>query len=299
MTKNYCFTDIIASAVILLIGGAEAAHLYGVFPGGTLGKCCVLFAVLTALALAALTGAVFICRRSRPQDGTVTNTPWTKGEWILLAVFLTVVMTQLFYLFSGRSVYRQGDMTLETVGSFLECDGIYRTNPMTGNAYEAGLPRRIEILCLPTLYAMICRIFSARPETVIRQIIPPAALICCYAAYFCVGRSLFPKDRRRRLCFLAVTALLIWVGSYRYGMDGFGILYCGWRGTVWRNAVLIPYTFSLCLRRKYGHAFLCVLAEACIVWTLYGMGACLTVIAGMALIDFFRGKRKARKESKR
>ena len=35
-------------------------------------------------------------------------------------------------------------------------------------------------------------------------------------------------------------------------------------------------------------ALLCVIAEACLVWTLYGMGACLFAITGMAVLGFIR-----------
>lgn len=297
MAKKYCFTDIIVSAVILLIGASEAAHLYGVFLGGTLERCCILFIVLAALSLGLPAGAaVWIWRRGRTQLGE--NPPGTGKELILLAVFLILLVTQLLYMFSGRSVYRLGDITLETVASFLENGSIYQINPMTGNAYAAGMPNRIKILCLPSLYAMLSSLFSVEPGTMVWRVIPLAVLIGCYAAYFCLGSSLFPGDRCRQLCFLIITAILIWVGSYRYGMDGFGILYSGWRGVVWRNAVLIPYAVSLCLRKKYCHALLCALAEACIVWTLYGLGVCLPVIAGMALIDFFRKKLAARREDK-
>ena len=79
-------------------------------------------------------------------------------------------------------------------------------------------------------------------------------------------------------------------------MDGFNVLFAGWRGVSIRNAVLIPYTVSLCIRKKYLHALLCVLAEACIVWTHYGLGACLVVILGMALIQFLCESRKKREE---
>ena len=35
---------------------------------------------------------------------------------------------------------------------------------------------------------------------------------------------------------------------------------------------------------------LCILAEACIVWTLYGIGACLFVTMGMVLAEIVRKK---------
>lgn len=82
---------------------------------------------------------------------------------------------------------------------------------------------------------------------------------------------------------MVIVALLFWAGAYHYVMDGFGILYGGFKGTTIRNVVLMPYLLSLCLRRRWAAVFLCIAAEACIVWTLYGAGICLLTAAAMAL----------------
>lgn len=51
-----------------------------------------------------------------------------------------------------------------------------------------------------------------------------------------------------------------------------------------RAAVLLPYLLACLLERKYLGAVLCILAEACMVWTLYGAGVCLLVtVAWVAL----------------
>lgn len=68
------------------------------------------------------------------------------------------------------------------------------------------------------------------------------------------------------------------------GVDGFDIFYGGFRGVTIRAAVLLPYLFSCLFERKYLGAVLCILAEACMVWTLYGAGVCLLVtVAWVAL----------------
>ena len=84
-----------------------------------------------------------------------------------------------------------------------------------------------------------------------------------------------------------------------YGMDGFGVMHSGFRGVTIRAAILLPYTVGLVLRKKYKLLVLCVLAEACVVWTFYGLGACLLVSVGMLVTDYlikwFAG-RKGREE---
>ena len=134
------------------------------------------------------------------------------------------------------------------------------------------------------------------PEKLVLYVVPVLVLLCSYCAYLCLAGSLFPESRKKRLLFMATVALLLWVGSYRYGMDGFNLLFSGWRGVTLRNGILIPYTLALCLERKYICALLCVLAEACVVWTLYGLGACVVVIVGTALVQAWGDRRTAGKE---
>ncbi len=49
-----------------------------------------------------------------------------------------------------------------------------------------------------------------------------------------------------------------------------------------RAAVLLPYLLSCLMDRKYTGVILCILAEACIVWTLYGAGSLPACYCGMA-----------------
>ena len=80
------------------------------------------------------------------------------------------------------------------------------------------------------------------------------------------------------------------------GMDGFDIFYGGFRGVTIRAVVLLPYLIACLMERKYFGVILCVLAEACMVWTLYGAGVCLLVTLGWIvlhkLLSLFPGRRK-------
>lgn len=299
MRKRDSFADITVLFFIMVIGAAEAAHLFGVFFHRSVSVCTMIFGMLMVLAAVVLAFfTAFKVRktaaREQEREGRHRFSPC---ERLLLVLFAGMVVSQILFMIMGKNVYIQGDMTVETVTSFLETDAVYQVNPMTGRAYEGGLPSRIAILCLPTLYAALSSFFHVRPDILILYVVPVITLLCCYGAYSCLAESLFPDDRSRRLCFLIMIALLIWIGSYGYGMDGFGLLFSGWRGVTIRNTILIPYAVSLCLRRKYTYLPLCVLAELCIVWTLYGMGACLIVISGMTLTDFLKRRKRAGKEA--
>jgi membrane-bound ClpP family serine protease len=83
------------------------------------------------------------------------------------------------------------------------------------------------------------------------------------------------------------------------GVDGFDVFYGGFRGVTIRAAVLLPYLLSCLMDRKYTGVILCILAEACIVWTLYGAGVCLLVTVAWlilgALVSQFRKRWEKRK----
>lgn len=305
--KKNTFEDLLISGGIIIIGLAEAAHLAALLLELSFAECSRLLAGLAGAALAC--GAVlWLARRHRAaKAGTgalgrggiqPTEGRGDRPEMVLYGMFLAVAASQLIFICMGDTMYRERDMTVETVGSFLASDAVYQVDPMTGMPYLKGMPLRWKILCLPTLYGSLCRLTGLRPELVVWTIVPVAVLLGCYAAFAVLGKALFPESGRRRACFLLAVAVLLWVGAYGYGMDGFGVLCCGWRGTTIRNAMLLPWTLSLCIRKKWPGVLLCALAEACIVWTLYGLGASVAVAAGMALAQLCCGKMAAGGEGK-
>lgn len=290
MTRDYSIADLMPATAVVVIGIAECSHLCGILFSLPFHLCALITGVAMVgaiLVLAVLSFAVVGRRRREETEGKRKR---SGAEKLLTLLFAIIVLSQLVFILTNQSVYRCGDMTVETVGSFLETDALYRVNPMTGQAYEQGIPMRLKILCLPTLYGSLCRLLHLSPQLLVFRVAPVLTLAGCYGAYAALGRCLFGEDGKKRGVFLVAVALIIWAGSYLYGMDGFGILFSGWRGVTIRNLVLLPWVFSLCLRKKWILALLCVIAEACLVWTLYGMGACLFVIVGMAVLGFIRSR---------
>lgn len=284
MAEKYSVADMIPAMAVMIIGAAELAHLCGAFLHRPFHFCALVFGAAAA-AVVLLMGAVTLRVQGRKQREKKKG---TMAEWILLGLFLAVVATQLLFLLSNREIYRQGDMTVETVGSFLQTDAIYQVNPMTGQPYQQGIPSRLRILCLPTLYGALCSLLHLTPQLLVWRVSPIVTLIGCYGAYSALGNCLFSGNKRKKRAFLLTVSLLIWAGGYLYGMDGFGILYCGWRGVTIRNTVLLPWVVSLSLRRRWIPVILCIVAEACVVWTLYGMGACLFVALGLCVVERLR-----------
>lgn len=311
--------DRLITGLMTVVGMAEIAHLAAVFLARSFAGTVTLFVAGTVLlALVSLGICLWmypgLFGKKRAKRGSRakrrryssqrrhslqgSHSGWS-GEDItpflagVMLVFVLLVIYQIVTVVSGNSVYRSGDMTVETVESFLETDGIYQVNPLTGQGYELGVPLRIRILGLPTLYGIFCRIFGLRAVELVWRLVPLFVLFLCYLAFWTLAKALFveEKDREKRLLFLTITAAVICVGDYLYGMDGFGLLHCGYRGVTIRNMVLMPYTFGLALRHRWRSVFLCILAEACLVWTLYGMGACLLAALGMGAVRVWQKRR--------
>lgn len=279
MKKN-TFGDYLIIGEIAIIGLAEISHLTGVFLKRSFADCAMLLAILLCALL--ITGVGFLAVWWKDIFAESAGEPRVSGtEKLLYAMFALIVISQLIFIGMGNAIYRKGDMTVETVESFLTCDRIYQVNPMTGMPYTEGMPSRLKILCLPTLYGSLCKWTGLPPALVVQKIVPMAVLLGSYLSFSLLGRTLFAEDGRKRACFLLLVSLLLWVGSYRYGIEGFDLLCCGWRGVAVRGGVLLPWLVSLCLRRKWFGILLCAAAEGCIVWTLYGCGVCLAVAAGM------------------
>lgn len=192
-----------------------------------------------------------------------------------------------------------GDMTVETVNTFLRENAVYTVNPLTGTAYSMGMSFRLKILCLPTLYGAISRFTGMAPTDVVYRLIPCITLLLSYAAYESLGKVLFSQNSVKRRTFLLIVGILFSTGAYMPGVDGFDVFYGGFRGVTICALVLLPYLLSCLMDRRYMGVILCILAEACMVWTLYGAGVCLLVTVAWlilgALVSQFRKRWEKRK----
>ncbi len=301
MKNTLYWQDYILIGLLGLIGLAQGAHLSMVVLHCSLWQGTNLF--VAGIVAATILYGVFlgICfkKRCSAQAKKTEGKSGLRGQQIVFCVFGVMVLLQLIAIVANKAVYFKGDMTVETVNSFLETGRVYQVNPLTGQAYELGIPSRLKILCLPSLYAFICNIFKLDAIRVVWTIVPVVTLLAGYVAYSVLARLFFPENGVLRGCFLVLVALLFWVGDYKYCMDGFGVLHCGYRGVTIRSVILVPYMMSLVLRKKWILAVLCMIAEACIVWTLYGLGACVFVAVGLfAVSRVWKRKAKIQKEGK-
>lgn len=279
-TTDFSTADSMLIGGMMVIGLAEVAHVGTLVLEQSFSGCVKLF--LTGLVvLLLLAGAMIIINRKASEKiSFVAYKNVNKFAW----VFGLLVLIQILLLVTAHKTYLDGDMTVETVNSMLSTNGIYQVNPMTGQEYTKGIPMRLKILCLPTLYGILCELFGKSAIAVVWTLVPVLVLLGCYMAYYTVAKALFEEDVQKRWIFMIAVAVILWLADSMYGLDGFAVQYAGFRGVSIRMAILVPYTVGLVLRKKWLPVALCVLVEACIVWTFYGMGICLLVALGMIVM---------------
>lgn len=286
---------------------AEAAHLAALFLKLPFRVCAW---ILAALLVSALGLAVFFCWLRRMKTGKKAL-PVKKAEnggrrffklfWLYPVLFVMtggLILFQLIWNFRLQAPYTAGDITVEAVQTILASDGIYTVNPMTGQAFTAGMPLRLKVLVLPTLYAVLCRWTGVSPGTMCYGIIPAVVLLLSYLVYGRWAAYLFPKEGKKQTLFLFFTALVYQFGCYNKAMDGFLLFFGGYRGAAVRVGIILPYALLCSLQKKWKSLMLCMMAEICVVWTLYGAGYA-AVTAGVVIVIRLIGRRVRLYQKKR
>lgn len=77
-----------------------------------------------------------------------TDTAKEKSTQILTGILAFLILLQILRILTGNRMWLTGDMTVETVNTFLRENAVYTVNPLTGTAYSMGMSLRLKILCL-------------------------------------------------------------------------------------------------------------------------------------------------------
>lgn len=280
---------------IYIFGIAEALHLAGLFKH-------VPVSSLAGIALPAWLAAVVLFavkdmldkKKKKKQQGAETE----PGSWknfqkfpyrTLLFYLIAVLQTVWFLMLQTPEI--SGDITGETVQTFLAENAVYNVNPMTGSAFTQGMPARFKILGLPTFYALFCRLTGCPAVYTVYRIMPLVTFILAYVVYGLWARFLFPKDYKKQITFLLVIALLFQFGCYGTVSDGARLFTAGWRGETIRALILLPYALLCLMKKRKKGVLLCILAEACMVWTLYGVGLVLLMTVIVEVIRYVNNRR--------
>ena len=99
---------------------------------------------------------------------------------------------------------------------------------------------------------------------------------------------MFWKKRERQAGFLFLIGLLVFVGDYAYAAPAALLLHQGFTGNAICAGVIIPFAIYSCMSKKWLLACLCVASELFLIWTTYGLGYCVWVIALFLVIELVR-----------
>ena len=314
------------TGAIIMIGLAEPVHIYGAFMAHPLSECTKYYLLLVAACLV-IAWLIFTLKGRKKKPAATANAQTTtkpdagrkysvvsnekKGKiseikdvktakvkdsvYWLYAVLAMLIIFQLCMTSAKNQTGRffsDTDITPETVQSFLATDSVYQSNPLTGQAYESGMPSRLRILDLSTFYAMIIQGSKIGIESLLYVVMPLFVITLFYLAYYQLAKRLFNEETERAL-FLVFLAIVVMAGNYILPLDGAHLLYDSHTGQAFRNCVLVPYTISSAMDGNWKKVILCVACEACIVWTLYGCGVCLAIGLVILLIRLFLKKKEA------
>lgn len=287
---TFRISDILIGGSLIIIGLTEVAHLAGCLLGWSFLAVTDLLLAETVLFVLAgiLVGLIRGKKKATagaPQRKSGKMEGSARTQWVLTGGLAFLILLQMLRILSGDLAWLEGDMTLETVNTFLAENGVYRVNPLTGAAYVGGMSFRLKILCLPTLYGTISRWSGMTPADVVYRLMPCLTLGLGYFAYGKLGNTIFEGNPVKVRTFLLMVGILFSTGAYMPGVDGFDVFYGGFRGVTIRAIVLIPYLIACLMDKNYFGVILCILAEACMVWTLYGAGVCLLITAGWIVVQ--------------
>jgi hypothetical protein len=284
------FADSTVCGFMGSIGIIQVLHTVGLLGKISLAHTGVLLLVALLCGSLLMTG-ISIVGISKNKAQYKVMTQHEPVSISLVLIVLAVYLTQSLFIFCRNAITVPGDITLETVQSFLAQDGIYKVMPLTGAYSEQGMPIRYTILSLPTFYAVISDKMNLEAELVVCHMVPVVILGISYLAYFRLSESLFgQKAWKHRFYFVLVVGLLFTFSDQAVFLDGYGALHAGYLGTTIRNLILVPYVISAMLERRYWKAILCILAEVCIAWTFYGCGVCLAITLGMLILELLERK---------
>lgn len=294
--KKTTWGDRVIIGFFASIGLAEGAHLTALVCSLDFHICALLMGggfLFLAAACALWWG---INRRKRKAGKTArVKKPFLYSYPIYTALVLGLILFQIIWGHYMHQPYRKGDITLETVQTILASDAVYQINPMTGTAFEAGMPSRLKILVLPVFYAAVCRWTGASAQTVVYEWAPTLILLLSYLVYSRYACRLFPYDREKQCLFMLFVAVLYQFGACSPFSDGFRAMYAGFTGESIRALVLLPYVLLASMEKKWWCAAAGALAEVCLVWTLYGLGYSVLIMVcvfGIQTAAAFWGKKR-------
>lgn len=290
----------------ILLGCAEAAHLITIMTNKSLQTYTALGSVFVLAGLLVYVGLSFIVCRKRMTRGDRGSDVSGKddGESVqdkipghrrskrspFIWLFVLLAGITVYHFFKGYVPDLQDAVYEITLGN-VESGSIMTVHPFLGSVTEASMPMRMQILGLSSLYSALITISKQSPYIIMCKVVPLAVWGLSLLLYWAFARQLFPENTDRRWLFISMVALIYLVTSGSTGLIGQRLFYAGFSGETIRGALLMPYALYVSWQKKWYLAVLAVFAEACLVWTTFGVGYCLLIAVCMFLVHLLTDRR--------
>lgn len=270
---------------IVCIGLAEMTHLISGYFGWSFSRCANTLGMvwmIGCLVFLALGGISFGLRKAlgklQAQNDKPEREIFSSAEFVVCVCLGIMLLLLAAFVFLRTDYSFYADATTETATALLQTDQFYTVNPFTGNELQMELPARYRMLCLPTIYASVAKLFGIEITTVMFRMIPVWLVMNAILAFSLVGKALWPEKRFYRLCFLLAVSILLFVTNSWVGQTGFMVFHQGFTPGALRVALLLPMTLYYLLAKKYVFVLLPIAAEGCICWTFFGTGWCFALV---------------------
>lgn len=114
-------------------------HLAGCLLGWSfLAVTELLLAEIAAAVLVLILSGLIAHKNSIIGKPAPENSKTSGRQQILTVVLVFFILLQVLWILTGERVWTDGDMTLETVNTFLKENSIYTVDPLTGEPYTTG-----------------------------------------------------------------------------------------------------------------------------------------------------------------
>lgn len=275
--------ELIIEGSLVAVGIAEAAHLATLFLNQPFHICTKIMGILFLSAILIMVFYFYLKSRKRAKQQVQTReNRFIKLFQVYPYLFILIgllIIFQIIWNYWMHLPYIKADIMVETVQTILTSDSLYSLNPMTGAPFTEGMPMRLKILVLPSLYAAICKWTGMPIQTICYSLIPGLVLLLSYLVYSRWAVYFFPNEGKKQAVFMLFTVLVYQLGCYGMSMDSSLLFFKGWQGTALRAGVILPYALLCCLQKKWKSVIICMLAEVCVVWTFYGLGYTVVIAA--------------------
>lgn len=275
------------TGIWVLLGCAEAAHLITIITNKSLQTYTTLCSVLVLAGLFAYIGIFIFWYRSRKKNVTYTKKVTFSPVMLVFALLAGVT---IYRLFSGYVPDLQ-DAVYEIVIGNLESGSIMTVHPFLGIDVEAGVPMRFRILGLSSLYSALITFSQQSQYMIMCKMVPLVVWGLSMLIYWAFAEEFFHGNRHKKWLFVSLVAFLYLATSGSEGMPGYRLFFAGFSGETIRAVLLIPYTLYVCWHKKWLLALIAVLAEACLVWTTYGLGYCFMIAVCMFGVHLLMDRR--------